>query len=209
MAPEVLTAGDYERPWKGYSRRHAAGTITGMTDASARYRRLSAAFTRQVEAVPPQRWDDPSPCAEWTARQVLDHVIDTHDNTAGYVGLRLPERPTDDPAGAWATVREGMQALLDDPSTAGLEFDGMTGRTTLQQVVDDFVCFDLVVHAWDIARATGGDEQMDPAEVRRLHAQAEGFGDALRGPGVFGPEITPPTGAGEQDRLLAFLGRRP
>lgn len=189
--------------------RLAAGTIDGMADVSDRYRRLSAGFTRQVEAVPPQRWDDPSPCAEWTARQVLGHVIDTHRNTAGYVDLSLPEGPADDPVAAWTTAREAMQALLDDPRTAQLQFDGMAGPTTLQRVVDEFVCFDLVVHAWDIARATGGDERMDPAEIGRLHTQAEGFGDAFRGPGGFGPEITPPTGAGEQDRLLAFLGRQP
>lgn len=180
-----------------------------MTDISDRYRRLAAAFTRTIEAVPARRWNDPSPCRDWTARQVLEHVTETQHNAAGYVGLSLPEADTEDPVAAWATARDNLQALLDDPDTAHREFDGMAGRTSLQRAVDDFLCFDLVVHGWDIARATGGDEHLDPVEVRRIHEQAGGFGDMLRGPGAFGPELTPPDEATDQDRLLAFLGRRP
>jgi uncharacterized protein (TIGR03086 family) len=102
-----------------------------------------------------------------------------------------------------------MRALLDDPATAGLEYEGYFGRTSLERTVDGFLCFDLVVHRWDIARATGGDERMDPVEVRCIRSQAEGFGEAIRSHGVCGPEVPVPSTASEQDRLLAFLGRRP
>lgn len=34
------------------------------------------------------------------------------------------------------------------------------------------------------------------------------MGEAMRGPGAFGPELTPPEGADAQTRLLAFVGRR-
>ena len=53
-------------------------------------------------------------------------------------------------------------------------------RTSLEHTVDGFLCFDLVVHRWDIARATGGDERMNSEEVRRIQAEAEGFGDMIR-----------------------------
>lgn len=117
----------------------------------------------------------------------------------------------------WPTIRPvrgpppgaGLQSLLDDPDTAQREFDGMGGRTSLENTVDLFLCFDLVVHGWDIARATGGDERMDASEVERIRRQAEGFGDTLRTPGGFAPALDPPDGATAQDRLLAFLGRRP
>lgn len=182
-----------------------------MTDMSDRYRRLSAAFTDQITAVAPQRWDDPSPCPDWTARQVLSHVVDTQRNVAAYVGRDLSEGPsvTDAPVQAWTTAQQGLQALLDDPSTAQLEFDGMGGRTSLQRTVDTFLCFDLVVHAWDIARATGGDERMDPTEVDRIQRQAEQFGEAMRVPGGFGAAVAAPEGADAQQRLLAYLGRQP
>jgi len=182
-----------------------------MTEMSDRYRRLAAEFTQSVEAVPAERWDDPSPCQEWTARQVLDHVVTTHSSMAGYVGVTLPAGPpvTEDPVGGWASARDGMQALLVDPATAQLEYDGHFGRTNLERTVDGFLCFDLVVHRWDIARATGGDERMNSAEVRRIRAEAEGFGDMIRSTGVCGPEVPAPASANEQDRLLSFLGRRP
>jgi len=83
------------------------------------------------------------------------------------------------------------------------------GGLSLESTVDGFLCFDLVVHRWDIARATGGDERMNSAEVRRIRAEAEGFGDMIRSTAVCGPEVPAPAGANEQDRLLSFLGRRP
>jgi hypothetical protein len=45
-------------------------------------------------------------------------------------------------------------------------------------------------------------------EVVRVREAAAQFGDALRGPNAFGPEVPAPDGADEQTRLLAFLGRR-
>jgi len=64
-----------------------------------------------------------------------------------------------------------------------------------------------VVHSWDLARATGGDEQLDPAEVHKVFEALRPLGDKLRSPGAFGPAVDPPKGADEQTELLAFLGR--
>lgn len=180
-----------------------------MTEIATRYRRLADGFTDRIKSVPSSKWDVPSPCPDWTARQVLEHVTGTQYNVAGYVGKDLPRPSGDDPVAAWTAASAGMQALLDDPATAQLEFTGMGGPATVESTVDQFLCFDLVIHGWDIAHATGGDERIDPEEVRRLRAQAETFGDALRMPGGFGPALEQHPGADEQDQLLAFLGRRP
>lgn len=137
--------------------------------------------------------------------------VQTQHNVAGYVGRTLPDGPgvDSDPAATWTAAAQGMQALLDDPATAQLEFTGMSGPTTVESTVDQFLCPDLIVHGWDIARATGGEERIDPDEVPRILAQAQALGDALRMPGGFGPAVTPPRGADAQDQLLAFLGRQP
>ena len=100
-----------------------------------------------------------------------------------------------------------MQAALDDPATAGQGFEGFAGPTTLEQSVDGFLSVDLVVHGWDLARATGQDERMDPDDVERVHAAMALMGDKLRTPGAFGPEVEPPPDADAQTRLLCFLGR--
>jgi uncharacterized protein (TIGR03086 family) len=182
-----------------------------MSDVADRYRRLSEAFAARIATVPADRWDSPSPCDGWTARDVVRHVVDSQARFLQLVGREIGPLPAvaDDPAGAWAAARAAMQADLDDPDRAAAEFDGMFGRSTLAQAVDRFGCTDLVVHAWDLARATGQDERLDPEEVRRVLASMAGLEDSMRGPRTFGPPVDVPPDAGEQARMLAFLGRDP
>lgn len=182
-----------------------------MSDISERYERLAAAFADYVAHVPDGRWSSPSPCADWTARDVVGHVVDIQRMPFAQVGRELGELPDvdDDPLAAWNAARHAVQTELEDPERARAEYAGYFGPTTFEQTVDDFICFDLLVHRWDLARATGLDERLEPDEVRRVHERALSFGEALRGPNVCGPAVEPPPGADEQARLLAYLGRRP
>ena len=182
-----------------------------MNDVSQRYRRLAGAVTTTIEQVPQDRWAEPSPCAGWTARDVVRHMVDVHGMFFGLVGRSLEPGPDveTDPLGAWTSARDQMQAGLDDPAHAGQEFDGLSGRSTFAAAVDRFVCFDLNIHGWDLARATGLDERIDPAELPRLWETADSFGDALRADNVCGPPVEVPADADEQTRLLAHLGRQP
>lgn len=68
-----------------------------------------------------------------------------------------------------------------------------------------------MVHRWDVAHAVGlaGHERIDDDELARLRAGAEGFGDAMRMPGIFGPEVPAPVDASAQERFLAWIGRDP
>ena len=77
---------------------------------------------------------------------------------------------------------------------------------------------DLVLHGWDLARATGQDETMDPDDVERLWQSAQAVPDDVMakyrtpgafGPGVevYGPEVPVPATAPLQDRLLGLIGR--
>jgi len=71
---------------------------------------------------------------------------------------------------------------------------------------------DVLIHTWDLARATGLDEGLDPDEVHRSWAGVEGLppevDEAMRASGHYGPRIDVADDADEQTRLLAFLGRR-
>lgn len=182
-----------------------------MSEASARYTRLAATMTERVDGVPDDRWDNPSPCAGWTARDLVKHLVDTHGMFGGFVEQSLAPGPevSKDPAGAWASGRDQMQAWLDDPAVAEREFQGLGGTSTMQDAVNRFICFDLLVHGWDLARATGQDETIDPAELPTLWEDTEAFGDNIRSEGTCGPEVIAPEDATEQERLLAFLGRDP
>ena len=175
-----------------------------------RYRRVSGRFTDVVDAVPADGWDESSPCEGWCARQVVEHVVDSQSGFLARFDL-APQIDGDDPVASWPAVRDRVQGALDDHDKATTSYDGMFGPTTLAETVDQFLCADLVVHAWDIARSAGlrDLEEMPADEVELIHSRLAGIGDAIRGPGVFGPEVPVPEDASAQDRFLGFIGRQP
>ena len=180
----------------------------GMTAIADRYRTLADAFEAKVAAVPPDRWDDQSPCDEWTARQLVDHVVDVHGMMLKPLDRTLSDRP-DDPLGAFQSARADLEAVLDDPALAGTEYDGQFGTTKVEDTIDRFMGFDLVVHGWDLARATGQDETLDPDKCAEMLEGMLPIDEALRQSGHYGPRVEVPEDADVQTRLLAFIGRTP
>ena len=84
----------------------------------------------------------------------------------------------------------------------------MMGRQSFEGAIDKFICADLVVHQWDLARATGQDESLDADEVARVHADLLPADEMMRGPGAFGPKVDVADDADGQTKLLCFLGRQ-
>jgi uncharacterized protein (TIGR03086 family) len=182
-----------------------------MSEIADRYRTLSETFTTKVESVPPDRWESQTPCPDWTARQLLQHVVDTHGMFLGFVGRQLGVIPSsaDDPLAAWRAARDRVQADLDDPAKADEGFESFSGPTTFAESVDRFLCFDQVIHGWDLAHATGLDETIPDDEIERITADVAAFGDAIRSRGACGPAIEPAPDADPQTQLLNLVGRRP
>jgi uncharacterized protein (TIGR03086 family) len=183
-----------------------------MSEISDRYARLAAAFAEKVAAVPDDAWTSPSPCEDWTARDVVRHVVDTQGLFLGMVGRQQDELPSvdDDPLAAVRAATGRTLRDLEDPTLAGETFEGMFGTQSYEQGVDRFLSADLIVHGWDLAKATGQDTDMADEDVAAMRQLAEGFpSEAMRSPGAFGPEVEVPDDASEQDKLLAFLGRKP
>ncbi|MCU1354211.1 MAG: hypothetical protein JWM05_3420 [Acidimicrobiales bacterium] len=182
-----------------------------MTEISDRFRRRAETFQRRIDAVPDDRWGDQSPCEEWSARDVVRHVVETHGMFLGFVDRELGEIPSvdDDPSGAFAAANAVVQAGLEDPELAGRGYEGFFGETSFGESVDRFLSYDLVIHGWDLAKATGQDDRIDPVDLDGALEAAKSFGPALRSPGAMGPEREAPPDADEQARLLAFLGRQP
>jgi TIGR03086 family protein len=183
-----------------------------------RYRARADAFERKVAAVRPDRWSDPSPCEGWTARDVVGHIVDMHGVMLWPVGRELGPAPSldDDPLAAFTAARADVEALLEDAELAATEHDSPGGRVTVEQHVDQVVSADLVLHGWDLARATGQDDTIDPEEVERFWPTVQQMPPEMRVPGafgpgvvVFGPEVPVPEDAPLQDRLLGLLGRDP
>ncbi|GAO12476.1 putative MerR family transcriptional regulator [Streptomyces lydicamycinicus] len=166
-----------------------------------------------VAAVRPTDLALPTPCAGWTVRQLLDHMVWENlmatsiaegaprtDHTADHLG--------DDHRTAFAdSVRAARTAFTGS---------GMLHRTygpyeapgamIVQQVV-----VELLAHGWDLARATGAPTGLAPeAAEETLAAARRIYGAAPRTAGSsLAPERPAPPGAGATDRLAAFLGRDP
>ena len=177
-----------------------------------RFRRVAGAFGDVVARVPDDAWDAPAPCAGWTARDVVGHLVTWVPGVLGRSGLELPSEPTveHDPAGAWAAFADAVQAAVDDPVTAATRFDaGPPGEMTVGAAVDMLVVGDVLVHTWDLGTAVGVDVTLDPVLAGRLLEGMEQMDEALRASGHYGPAVDVPADADVQTRLLAFTGRDP
>ncbi|GAB3716275.1 maleylpyruvate isomerase family mycothiol-dependent enzyme [Amycolatopsis oliviviridis] len=189
-----------------------------MNAIADRYRARADAFEGKVAAVEAGRWENRSPCEEWSARDVVGHIVDMHGAMLRPVGRALGPAPSieEDPLGAFRAARADVEAILTDPVLAATEHETPAGKMTAEQHIDQVVSADMVVHGWDLARATGQDDTIDPEEVARMWPGAQAIPDQMRIPGafgpgivVFGPEVKVPESAPLQDRLLGLLGRDP
>jgi uncharacterized protein (TIGR03086 family) len=191
-----------------------------MTSIADRYRTHAEAFERTVAGVRPEQWAHQSPCEDWTARDVVRHVVDMHAAMLRPFQRGLSPAPSVDvdPLAAFRSARADIEAVLSDPRLARAGSDTPAGRMTVEQEVDQAVSDDMVIHRWDLARATGQDDTIDPQDVERMWAATTALPakwmDKLRTPGAFGPnmkvlgpEVRVPDDAPLQDRLLGLFGR--
>jgi uncharacterized protein (TIGR03086 family) len=189
-----------------------------VTEISARFARVADGFTATVNAVPVDAWANRAPCEGWDARDVVRHLVEWLPGPGFLLGAfdvdpgPIPSVDVD-PAGAWAVVRDTIQRALEDPVVAERVADcGPPGRMSLEAAVDMTCTPDVLIHTWDLARATGLDERLDPDEVHRQLIGVESLppevDEAMRSSGHYGPRVVVPEDADEQIRLLAFNGRR-
>ena len=158
-------------------------------------------------------WDAPAPVDGWVARDVVRHLVEWFPAflEAGS-GVRLDKGPSvdDDPVAAGRVHADAVQRLLDDPATAGKVLENRhIGTVPLDRAVDRFYTSDVFMHTWDLARATGQDETLDPEKCAELLAGMEQIEDVIRASGQYGARVEVPDDADAQTRLLGFIGRDP
>jgi uncharacterized protein (TIGR03086 family) len=182
-----------------------------MSDIAERYERITAQFTDRVRAVPADAWNSPSPCEGWTARDVVGHLADWIPGFFGSQGVEFPAVPSvqDDPVGAWETVQLTIATALAEPAMAAKQIETPFSTQSLAETVDMIVTGDVFTHTWDLARATGQDETLDPEHLQRMIAAMGTMPeDVMRADGMFGPRIDVAADADDQTRFLAYAGRR-
>ncbi len=184
-----------------------------MSEISERYRTVAGTFTDVAIAVPADAWDNPAPCEGWVARDVVRHLVEwIPPFLESGADVDLPSGPSvdEDPVGAWNVLSDSLQSLLDDQEIATSEFrHEVAGRHTMEDAIAMFCMNDVLIHTWDLARATGGDETLDADEVHRMLSGVEPYDEMLRTSGHYGPRVAVPDDADEQTKLIAFMGRQP
>ena len=184
-------------------------TVVTVSEAAERYGRVADGFGRRLAGVPEDGWPRPSPCTEWTARDIAVHVVNVHRRVAANLDGSTPDEVSgdDDLAAAWAAATGAVRSALADPAQAGQVTSGMFGEQSFESLVSRLLCTDTLLHTWDLARATGQDDSLDAEAVTRAREFLGPIDEAIRRPGGFAAKIDPPAGADEQTRLLCFCGR--
>ena len=176
-----------------------------------RHRQIAGLFTERVRGT--SSWDAPAPVAGWVARDVVRHLTEWLPGfLAAGADVELPRGPSvdKDPVLAWQVHCDGVQALLDDPATEHRELTNPhLGQVPLASAIDRFYTSDVFMHTWDLARATGQDDRLDPEFCAQLLAGMEQMEEVIRGSGQYGPRVEVPAGSDAQTRLLGFIGRDP
>lgn len=188
-------------------------------DTLTLYKQAQDAFDEVVAAVGADRWDAPSACPQWSVRDVAGHVIWGQRQLRAWAigedyaeGRGAPGSPhpavlaPGDPVPAWRQAREEAVAALTEENLGRLITLPGLGEVPIAGIVTLLIT-DQVAHAWDIGHALGAAVRIDPVLVAVAFDWSRAH--AVRRPGFFGPERTPPEDADEQTRMLAFLGRAP
>ncbi|MFJ3598024.1 TIGR03086 family metal-binding protein [Streptomyces sp. NPDC090126] len=165
-----------------------------------------------VRGIDDARLGDPTPCAAYDVRALLNHLFQVVVNFQALAARKdadfggEPEFVTGD----WrARFGDETARLVEAWSVPGVE-EGTTGRMGLPaRTVGLMVLGDLTVHAWDLARATGGDFEPERGVLDEVGPGLAAMAPQAREMKVFGEPFPVPGSATAFERLLAVTGRDP
>jgi uncharacterized protein (TIGR03086 family) len=167
-----------------------------------------------IAGVRPEQLDSPTPCSEWTVGDLINHMIGAHFYfTAALRGQQMdpdappPDFAAHDPSGTFNQASSEMLRAWREPGALDRTVQTLMGPMPAQMLIGMFT-MDNLAHAWDLARATGQDESLDPQLAEHLLVMIRQV-DPPRGEGSpFGPEQPAPEGATPVQKLAAYLGRQ-
>jgi uncharacterized protein (TIGR03086 family) len=181
----------------------------------ARFDRAVVAAGAVFDGVKVEQWGDPTPCTEWTVRDLMNHLV---GGTRQFISLMTGggqlDRSLDylgpDPAAAFRDAVAELRALFTAPGgldrPAPTPFGPQPGRFLAEMRVTE-----MMTHGWDLARATGQSTDLDPElaeslieNFRRMRARPGGPGSRM----PFDDEQPVAPDAPAADRLAAAAGRK-
>jgi uncharacterized protein (TIGR03086 family) len=186
-------------------------------DLNTLYSRTVQTWTDHVTPIGADQWDAPTPCTDWTVRDLVNHVAGEglwavplmRGATIAEVGDRFDgDVLGSDPAAAWDDAMASALEAISEPGaskkTVHLSFGDFEGEEYLQQLL-----LDLVVHGWDLAVGIGADPTIDPTLAEAVLEWFIPNAEAWRKAGALGPAVEVPPGADAATRLIGLSGRQP
>jgi len=180
-------------------------------------RRSVEEFGARVSQIRDDQWEAGTPDTEWNVRDLVNHVLAENlwappllaGSTIAEVGDRFDGDVLGaEPMAAWtAASAAAVEAVEDDGAMdriVHLSFGDFPGSEYTLQLFADHL-----IHAWDLARAIGADERLDPGLVVSCASWFDAVEDAYRGAGAIAARPPVPASADDQAVLLARFGRLP
>lgn len=184
-------------------------------DLDTLYRATVEGWNAQVRAVGADQWDRPTPCSDWTVRDLVNHVAGedlwtvplVQGSTIEEVGDRfdgdvLGEDPAHAALDAAAEALGAVSGRLPSGGTVHLSY----GEEQLEEYVLQLAA-DHLVHGWDLAVAVGGSPTLDADAVAAVAAWFAEREEIYRSVGAVGPRAG--TFDDPQANLIAGFGRDP
>jgi uncharacterized protein (TIGR03086 family) len=163
----------------------------------------------------------PTPCPNYDVAGLIDHLVEAAHRAAALGRGQTPppgdESPhvelSDAPGQLRRAAEEAAQAWADDARLSS-RFTMPWGEEYTGATLVDMYLAELAAHSWDLARATGQLDRLDPSlampALEGARAMIKPKYRDMVGPGApFGAEVPPPPGADGWGLLAAFTGRDP
>ncbi len=182
-------------------------------DVNDLYRRTVETWTTRVDSVPADAWQVPTPCSEWNVRALVNHVVGEdawtgpllRGSTIAEVGDSLDgDLLGDAPVEVAHRRADEAVAVVAEKLPAGGKVHLSYGDEESEEYVRQLAA-DHLVHAWDLAAATGGDRTLDEDLVREVATWFAEREDIYRAGGAIGPRVD--LSGDLQTDLLAGSGR--
>lgn len=181
-----------------------------MHDVRQLHRDAVDRFSQLVDGSPEGSWSMPTPCVDWDVHALVNHVVSENrwmvplleGSTIEEVGSSLDgDLLGDDPKAAWrASAGPALEAAARTPldQTVHLSFGDFPASEYLWQMT-----IDVLIHGWDLARATGQSEDLPDHLVEACSRWFDSVEDAYRDAGAIGPKVEATNG----DASAVLLGR--
>jgi uncharacterized protein (TIGR03086 family) len=163
----------------------------------------------------------PTPCPGYDVAGLIDHLVEAGHRAAALgrgqappPGDGSPHVELSDAPGQLRIAAEQAGQAWGDDSSLSLSHTMPWGEEYTGATLVDMYLAELAAHAWDLARATGQTDKLDPSlalpalEGARAMIKPQ-YRDMVEPGAPFGAEVSPPPGADDWERLAAFMGRDP